>query len=302
LPGGSSHRTVLVLFTYGSSGQWVINPTAGRFTTSTYPHPGVDDPWSPVPFRLRQKPPCSPMAIPECSVLGWTVALHPHRHDLLLFALRLRRRAQSSTGQVPSHAAVDSHEHGTSAVPKSICSARIRSLTGTAFAPPTLASRRVGPRFRAAFATTRCSDFCWVIAFRSFVLRATTSVEPSRSPWVRRSDFATIPSPVRAATDGFRATVAGGQLARRARLTSASLSLDTVAHLSLPPDVPSRARRGFRTRQRLGAPRQRPCVFGVEFPPSGPRVWTFTSCQSRHAKRTPRSRRASRPWWSRRFC
>ncbi len=33
----TSHRTVLVLFTYGSSGQWVINPIAGRVTTSPIP-------------------------------------------------------------------------------------------------------------------------------------------------------------------------------------------------------------------------------------------------------------------------
>ena len=31
---GPSHRTVLVLFTYGSSGRWVVNPIASRFTTS----------------------------------------------------------------------------------------------------------------------------------------------------------------------------------------------------------------------------------------------------------------------------
>jgi len=34
---GTSHRTVLVPFTYGSSGGQVINPTPGRLTTSIYP-------------------------------------------------------------------------------------------------------------------------------------------------------------------------------------------------------------------------------------------------------------------------
>lgn len=34
---GASHRTVVVLFTYGSSGRQVITPVAGRFATSTIP-------------------------------------------------------------------------------------------------------------------------------------------------------------------------------------------------------------------------------------------------------------------------
>ena len=39
IAGGSSHRTVLVLFTYGSSGPWVMTPTVGRFPTSTIRRP-----------------------------------------------------------------------------------------------------------------------------------------------------------------------------------------------------------------------------------------------------------------------
>ena len=37
LSGGASHRTGLVLVTSGSSGRWVMTPTAGRLTTSRYP-------------------------------------------------------------------------------------------------------------------------------------------------------------------------------------------------------------------------------------------------------------------------
>jgi hypothetical protein len=33
-----SHRTVRTLFVYGSSGQRVVNPAAGRFATSNHPH------------------------------------------------------------------------------------------------------------------------------------------------------------------------------------------------------------------------------------------------------------------------
>ena len=36
---GPSQGTVLVLFTYGSSGRRVVTPVAGRFTTSTIPVP-----------------------------------------------------------------------------------------------------------------------------------------------------------------------------------------------------------------------------------------------------------------------
>src|SRR5262245_2633474 len=39
IAGSPSHRTVLVLFTYGSSGPWVMTPTAGRLTTSTIRRP-----------------------------------------------------------------------------------------------------------------------------------------------------------------------------------------------------------------------------------------------------------------------
>ena len=53
-------------------------------------------------------------------------------------------------------------------------------------------------------------------------------------------------------------------------------------HLRLPSDVPSRAlrRRAHRASangEGLVAPDPRPCLLGVGFPSSGPRVWTFTS-------------------------
>ncbi len=37
LPAPSSHRTGLALIASGSSGRRVVNPAAGRFTTSTFP-------------------------------------------------------------------------------------------------------------------------------------------------------------------------------------------------------------------------------------------------------------------------
>jgi len=40
-PGGTSHGTGQVLFTSGSSGQRVANPSAGRVTTSPYPNASV---------------------------------------------------------------------------------------------------------------------------------------------------------------------------------------------------------------------------------------------------------------------
>jgi hypothetical protein len=51
------------------------------------------------------------------------------------------------------------------------------------------------------------------------VVRPTASAEPSRPPWVRTSDFATIPSPLRARHTRILGFIAVGRLARRASLT-----------------------------------------------------------------------------------
>ena len=40
-----SHRTVLVLFTHGSSGRRVVNPAAGRLSTLAYPHSSANCSW-----------------------------------------------------------------------------------------------------------------------------------------------------------------------------------------------------------------------------------------------------------------
>ena len=69
--------------------------------------------------------------------------------------------------------AVDASRHSCerfSAVPKHNPSCPVCSLTDDAFAPRRLLTPLVWPRFPAAFATTRRSDFCWAIAslfFRS---------------------------------------------------------------------------------------------------------------------------------------
>ena len=42
--GSGSHRTVLVPFTYGSSGPPVVTPAAGRVTTSPYPSSAIAEP------------------------------------------------------------------------------------------------------------------------------------------------------------------------------------------------------------------------------------------------------------------
>ena len=96
---------------------------------------------------------------------------------------------------------------GMSAVSKLIRSWSARCLTGAAF-PPRVPRDVVVPTFRRACGTMRRSDFCWTIAFRSFVLRATeSSSEPSRSHRVRTMSFVTIPSPIRAfGSDGDRAS------------------------------------------------------------------------------------------------
>src|SRR5688500_10541501 len=120
------------------------------------------------------------------------------------------------------------------------------------------------------------SDFCWVIAFRPFVLRATQMREPNRSPWVRTPDIVEGPvatTPV--VSNGNGAFVAAGRLARHGRLTTLHLRSRPFTHLRLPPDPRSPSG---------------PCHIGVGFPPSGPRDRIslhdgLTSSLSVHAKR-----------------
>ena len=71
----------------------------------------------------------------------------------------------------------------------------------------------------------------------------------------------------------------GSGLIQRTRLTALYSRSTGDTHLRLLPHTPSRAN------QRLaslwtsrGAPQQCTCLLGVEFPLSGPQVWTFTSC------------------------
>jgi len=129
---------------------------------------------------------------------------------------------------------------GFSAVTKFSLRCRPSSLTGTAFPPPDQRAFRVALRFPAAFGTMRSSDSCRVIDFRPFVLRPAASAEPGRSHWVRPKDFVTIPSPIRP----WNQRISG---LRRCSPTcpprtphGASLSLETITHLRLLPDTPSR--------------------------------------------------------------
>jgi hypothetical protein len=179
-----------------------------------------------------------------------------------------------------------------SAVAKSSPSCHDCSLTETAFPPPGRSAPRVGVDFRRPCGTTRSSDFCWVIGFRSLVLRPTTCVEPSRSHWVRPTDITTIPSPLRPQLRRISGFVAACRLTRCRRLTALrfrSKRSCTYGFHQTPPrgNLAHAATRSFRcsgtaplpprcrvpsVRAPDQAPEQRPCHLGVGFPPSGPRI------------------------------
>jgi len=70
---GPSQGTVLVLFTYGSSGHRVVTPVAGRFTTS------------PVPVAARAAPErrCA-QCIPDNAAVVIRALVHPNRNSEVL--------------------------------------------------------------------------------------------------------------------------------------------------------------------------------------------------------------------------
>ena len=68
-------------------------------------------------------------------------------------------------------------------------------------------------------------------------------------------------------------------LIHRTRLTALHFRSTGDTHLQLLPHTPSRADQRFASLwPSRGAPQQRTCLIGVEFPLPGPQVWTFTSC------------------------
>ena len=80
----------------------------------------------------------------------------------------------------------------------------------------------------------------------------------------KNAELRTDPSPLRAPARWNSGSAAVGRLTRWRTPCGASLPFGSVLHLRLPPDASSRT---FRLHLR----RQRPCHFGVGFPPSGSR-------------------------------
>jgi len=89
-------------------------------------------------------------------------------------------------------------------------------------------------------------------AFRHFLRGPTARAEPSRSLQVSPRNFEAIPSPLRTWHQRILGFVAARRLSRHVTPHGASLSLETVSHLWLPPDLPSRE-----------SSRRRPASFGT---------------------------------------
>ena len=125
----------------------------------------------------------------------------------------------------------------------------------------------------------RRSDFCRVIGpsfFRPPAYRLLWR-NPGRSPWVRHADFVTIPSPIRQPLRRILGFAAESQLTRGRRLTALHLhskrSRTYDFHQTSPHGLTAVAVPSAKT----WFPDPRSCLFGVGFPPSGPRVRSFTS-------------------------
>ena len=195
---------------------------------------------------------------------------------------------------------------GLSAVSKCSQSCRSASLTGTAIPPPKHDASswgRLSPTFRYC-AVLRLLLGHWPPSFgpRAYRSRGTQQISLGKTERLRTYPVANTSRHQRLLL-GF---VARGRLTPPSTPYGASLSLETDAHLRLPSDSPSRVTNFALRSPHIslavgsndpGAPGQRPCLLGVGFPPSGPRVRTcrlhnsppvFQSCQS-HLRNAPAS-------------
>src|SRR3990172_561074 len=109
---------------------------------------------------------------------------------------------------------------------------------------------------------------------RPFVLGPTPGAGPRREPGVRQTDFKPIPSPIQPqAPSGNRASLLQANLPACAALRRFTFIRDRPAPTASTrrPLAGRLALSSLRSlRSRSGAPDQRPCLFGVEFPPPGP--------------------------------
>ena len=125
-------------------------------------------------------------------------------------------------------------------------------------------------------------------SFRSPAYRPTRP-EPSRSPGVRRRDFAVITSPIRPRDRQEPGIAAGGQLTHpRDALRRFTLVRDHDASMASfrPALTEAPQRQPGRTGDRPVNSGPRPCLFDVGFPLSGPQVRTSTSDLNVHAQHT----------------
>jgi hypothetical protein len=222
---------------------------------------------------------------------------HQRGRDLLFSDLRLRhpRASQERVGPLPLCRRTFGLAPSGVRLFRSSFQVVLASSTGAPFPPREASPFPVTSAFRRTCGTSRRSDFCWAIVssfFRppSFRTHRHGAQQISR---VRHTDFATIPSPLRLHLRRESGFAAARRLTQMRTPYGASLSFDTVAHLRLPPDIPSRAHRGFATGKDLvlqidalvtsvsGSPRQGP-GFGLAPPVCG-------SCRS-HSRSSSRSR------------
>ncbi len=130
----------------------------------------------------------------------------------------------------------------TSAVSKNSPSCRACLSTGIAFPPSCGSPPRVGTAFRRPFGTMRSSDFCRAIAVRPLGhrLRGARQISLGKKQQTSRRPVASTPAP----PTKIGLSLLGASLPSTDALRRFTSRSGLIAHLLLPPDVPSRDHRG----------------------------------------------------------
>lgn len=135
--------------------------------------------------------------------------------------------------------------------------------------------------FRTPSDTAGRSLICWVIGFPPCVVRPTAIAGPNRPPRVRSDRFRHDPVANTSAPPTDIGLRRWGPTHPVRMPYGALLSFDTVPHLWLPPDLPSRENRRktimFTSDSDSVLRANALATLGVGFPLLGPQVWTSTS-------------------------
>jgi hypothetical protein len=278
LPRGPSHRTVLVLVTYGSSGRRVITPPpvglrpVNGVSTNGHDQPCINHMAACIGCRF------GPSALGSRSMLS------------------VDGTCPGSDGWGPSAAAAVPSRRSFLSYPKWF-SYLLPPLSPLTLSLPVFSCYTVGVTFPPPCGTAHRSLICGVVGFRSCVLRPTAFAGPGRPPRVRPTEFMTIPSPLPSGPDGNWALLLPASSPVRVGLTALHFRSRRSCTYDFQPDVPSRVLL-HDWLIRPGAPSSRPCHSRCWVPSVRAPGLDFHLLSVGHADRTefPRLRGNSRAY------